>query len=211
MPIPIQALSIVEATTISYEKFHENLFLRSALTASERRRALKIILDPFWRPLCELEVNGTTTYEGALLLLSSRFIHSKTFQVRHGHAVGSFIEYVDFTDAGLQLFSEYAGQEYDDGLRERLINSLMCYAAIDNGNGIVARRSAIEAAIDIDDEEFLIRLRSVSVGTYSFSGFEAGMTATLAERTEALAFVSGWDGERTGAEIVQLGSQNRQC
>jgi hypothetical protein len=198
-------LSIIEATKNSHSKFWNNLFLNSALSPTERKRAQNIISDPFWRPLCELEVNGATTYEGALLLFSSNLIRPTSFRVRRGNSAGSFVECVDFTDAGLQLFNEYAGHEGDDSLREKLINSLMCYAAMDLGNGIVARRSAVEGAIEIDDDEFLSRLRSITAGSYAFSGFEAGLSATLEERFEILQYVTGWDGERTGAEIICLG------
>jgi hypothetical protein len=139
MPNPPPALSVTDAVKNSHAQFHKSLFSNSDLTALERKRANTFVQDPFWRPLCELEVNGATTYEGALLLLASKLISSTSFRVRRGHSAGSFVECVDFTDAGLQLFNEYAGQEIDDGLRERLITSLMSYAAIDTGNGIVAR------------------------------------------------------------------------
>lgn len=205
MPHPPLALSIIEATKNSHTHFWNNLFINSELSLTEQKRALNVISDPFWRPLCELEVNGSTTYEGALLLLSSNLIRPTSFRVRRGNAAGSFVECVDFTDAGMQLFNEYAGHECGDSLREKLINSLMCYAAMDLGNGIVARRSAVEGAIEIDDDEFLSRLRSVTVGSYPFSGFEAGLSATSEERFEILQYVTGWDGERTGAEIIRLG------
>lgn len=201
------ALSIIEATRSSYVHFHDNLFLNSNLSSTDQKRARNIIADPFWRPLCELEVNGSTTYEGALLLLSSKFIRPATFRVRRGQAAGTFVECVDFTDAGSQVFQDYAGSEDGDELRGRLINSLMCYAAVDAGNGIVARRSAIEGAIEIDDDEYLLKLRAITSGRYSFSGYEAGLSATVAERFETLEFVTGWDGERTGAEIIQLGAE----
>lgn len=37
--------------------------------------------------------------------------------------------------------------------------------------------------------------------------YPLGGVRRLAERFEILEFVTGWDGERTGAEIIQLGAE----
>lgn len=77
-------LSIIEATKMAHHAFHKNLFLGSDLSPAEKKRALSVIQDPIWRPLCELEVNGATSYEGALLLLSFELIRVTPFLVRQG-------------------------------------------------------------------------------------------------------------------------------
>ena len=80
----------------------------------------------------------------------------------------------------------------------------MCYAAVDMGNGIVARRSAMESAIDIGDGSYLKRLRSITIGNYLFGKFETKSRVTDIERAEGLEFVSNWDGERIGSGILDL-------
>ena len=198
------AMLIVEALQSSHDSFYASAFGGSNLSLAEQKRAMRYLEDPFWRPLCELEVNGATSFEGALLLLAAKFIDRSNFRIRHGPAIGSYIQCVDFTDSGLAQFQYYADEQTDGILKEMILNSLMSYSVIDNGSGVVARRCAIEAAVENHDWAFLNRLRSIPNGIPQFQVSNVEENPTDEERSEYLKFVSGWEGRRSGARIVDL-------
>lgn len=198
------AIFLGEATQSAHTHFYDVIFSKCDLNPEEQKRARRYLEDPFWRPLCELEVNGATNFEGAMLLLAAGLIDYSSFQVRYGPAVGSGVQCVDFTDEGLQQFEYYAGEQVDSDLKEKLINSLMSYALIDYGSGVVARRCAMEAALENDDWTFLTRLRTIPIGMPQFQ--QGGVEVDLSEeaRAEYLEYVSGWEGPRYGASIIEL-------
>ena len=198
------AVLIAEAVQCSHDRFYASAFSGSDLTIAEQKKAMRYLEDPFWRPLCELELNGATSFEGALLLLATKFIDCSTFRVRHGPAIGSYIQSIDFTDSGLAQFQYYADEQTDAVLKEKVLNSLMSYSVIDKGSGVVARRCAIEAAVENHDWDFLNRLRSIPNGIPQFQITNAEENLTEEERSEYLKFVSGWEGQRSGARIVDL-------
>ena len=198
-------LPFVEAATLAFSSYCDRLFHNSSLSEPEKGRALRVILDPFWRPLCELEVNGSTSFEGALILLGAKLVEEDRFMVRTGLAGGQSVEVIDLTEAGMQLFSDYARiVKNSDWAEPNLIDSLRSYAAIDTGAGIVSSRSLAEAAIENDDWVMLNRMRSITTGQFMFRSFEDELELLEDERMEYLENSVDWGEKRLGAQFIRL-------
>ncbi|MAM00286.1 MAG: hypothetical protein CL583_17745 [Alteromonadaceae bacterium] len=201
-------LPFTEAATLAFSSYCEKLFHHSSLSESEKGRALRVILDPFWRPLCELEVNGSTSFEGALILLGAKLVKEDAFMVRTGPAVGHSVEVIDLTEAGVQLFSDYARIVKNSDWQPDLIDSLRSYSAIDTGAGIVSSRSLTEAAIENDDWVMLNRMRSISNGQFMLQSFGGGLELLEDERMEYLENSIDWGEKRLGAQFIRLSKCN---
>ena len=200
-------ISVKQAVTAAHAEFCKNVFLNSPLTDTERHLTRKLLADPLWRPLCELEVNGATSVEGGLMLMASGLIENRPFIIRGGPAKGSTVAAVDLTERGMAQFSHYCGENGTDDKQDfmsSLIDSLQAYAAIDFGSGLIATRSMIEGAIDFDDWDLLKRLKQIPYDAPLLSGSLPPTKNVRAPRRNYLQYVAGWDGVRTGSEIISL-------
>ena len=198
------AICIVDALTHARDAYDAAVFSGSRLDPARQERTRRYLQDPFWRPLCELGVNGATSFEGTMLLLAAQFIDTSSFQVRRGPAIGMSVQSVDFTPSGREQLDYYLADHIDGDLPEELINALRAYCVIDTGSGIAARRCAIEGAIEYRDGDFLRRIKSIPYQTPQFSASDVTGTITLDERAAYLAYVTQWDLPRTGAQIIDL-------
>lgn len=201
---PKPVMLIADAVQAAHEKFYEVALSGSELTAAEKSEVARYVDDPLWRPLCELAVNGITTFEGAMLLLAAGMIEISSFRIRHGPEKGSSTQCIEITDAGSQQFNYFFGTNIDVDLREKAVISLMSYALIDNGSGAAASRSTLEAAIENHDYDLLRRIRAVPFGAPQFRIGEAKRTIPDSTRLRYLGFIFDRSDERSGAGIIDV-------
>uniref|UniRef100_A4WQQ1 Uncharacterized protein n=1 Tax=Cereibacter sphaeroides (strain ATCC 17025 / ATH 2.4.3) TaxID=349102 RepID=A4WQQ1_CERS5 len=172
------------------------------------KRSIQYLTDPLWRPLVELEINGATSYEGALMLAGAGLVTSVSFVARSGRERGRSVPFVDFTDLGRECLNEYlcfSGKE--DPCREALFQAIGSYLVVDRGSGIVATRSLLEVALEIDDWDILKRIRHLGTGCPFGMSYEVqpqDQAVTEEERMEMSQFFSDWDEERLGAKLIDL-------
>lgn len=200
-------ISVMQAVTAAHAEFFKEVFSDSPLTDIDQHDARKVLADPLWRPLCELEVNSATSVEGGLMLMASGLIENKPLIIQKGPAKGSTVACVELTETGMVKFSNYLGGYGTDELHDfmcSLIDSLRAYAAIDFGSGLVATRYMIEGAIDFDDWDLLKRLKHIPYDTPLFSGSSLPTSNAQVPSREYIEHVAGWDGVRAGSDIISL-------
>lgn len=202
--VPKPVMLLADAVQAAHERFYEVAFSNIELTAAEKSMLTRFIEDPLWRPLCELAVNGITSFQGAMLLLAADMITTSSFRIRHGPAKGFLTQCIKITDEGSQQFTYFSGTSLDVDLKEKAVISLMSYALIDNGYGAAASRSTLEAAIENHDYDLLRRIRSVPFGDLQFRIEEGKRVMPDSTRLEYLGFIFDRSDERSGAGIIDL-------
>lgn len=202
--VPKPVMLIADAVQAAHERFYEVAFSESELTAAEKSEVMRYVEDPLWRPLCEIAVNGITSFEGASLLLGAKMITTSAFRIRHGPDKGSITQCVELTDEGYKKFNYFYGSGIEVDLKEKAVISLMAYALIDNGAGAAASRCALEAAIENHDYDLLRRIRSVPFGAPQFMLAEGKRVMPDTTRLEYLGLIFDRSDERSGAGIIDL-------
>lgn len=179
------------------------------------KRLVRLVDDPFLRPIAELLQNGATSFEGGLILKERGFLDVREFVARAGPLEGEMIEIVRLTDEA-RLFHEEASElpEHDEhkpfDAFEAFVEGVTGYLAIDRGNGIVVNRDLAEVALDFDDGDILNRLMSLKSYRRQLLQ-ELPQTLTADRRMEYKDYWSGPDAwERHGAEIVDLAHHGRE-
>lgn len=206
-PNPAPRLNIKAALCSSHEVFIRTVFQNTSLSSAEKKLVLSFILDPIWRPLCELKVNGLTSYEGGLMLLGAKFVANDTFFIRKGDFAGMGVVTCDITREGNEQFDGYFGVHTGEkraNFAFEIIASFQQYAAIDTGAGLVASRSALECAIEFEDWDILKRLRDMPTGLFSFRGQQCEDPLPPEFRDDYMEFYGSWEEMRTGSEVVDL-------
>ena len=180
--------------------------IRTAVTDPSAVKFITALLSrPLLRPLLELEYNGCTTYESALLLSSHELVRTTRFRCRSASFRGQEFEALELSHLGVEaLFLE---QEGFDGSRwmKMFQTGVEGYACIDHGAGVCISREHFETALDIPDPEMLERVVYLSNGARQISkGFRAEEFVDEACRREH----STWwtlDGKpRTSVEVADL-------
>lgn len=198
-------LFIMRAVQAADRAFFENVMNEKRLTSAETCMARKVLRDPTWRPLCELAMNGVTTFEGALILKACGLVQKSPFIVRSGHERGTPVAGVDFSDEGRVRVEDYLIASDNEALASfsaKLAGSVTDYAAIDTGAGLVATRSALEGALQFDDWELLSRLRHIPDGGPLFPSPPENKDCL--DRDEYFEYLNEWTVERYGWEIMDL-------
>lgn len=199
---------LYEADVAAKSAFLEAIRQKGGSKGLNLKRSIQYLTDPLWRPLVELEINGATSYEGALMLAGAGLIISSSFVVRNGRAGGCSAPFVDLTSAGRESLDEYlrfSGK--GDSCREALFQAIGSYLVVDRGNGIVATRSLLELALEIDDWDILKRVRHLGTGGPFGMSHEVrpqDQAITEEDRMEMSQFFSDWDEERLGAKLIDL-------
>lgn len=204
---PTPRLNIKAAVCSSHEIFMRTVFQNTRLSAVEKKIALSFLTDPVWRPLCELKVNGLTSYEGALILMGAKLVVNDVFFVRKADYTGLSVVTCDLSREGNDQFDRYFGihtGEKRANFTFEIFASFQEYAAIDTGAGLVASRSALESAIEFDDWEILKRLRDLPTGHYSFKGQQCENPLPPEFRADYMEFYSSWENMRTGSQVIDL-------
>lgn len=169
-----------------------------------RRRAAQIFAEPALLPLCELALNGATAYEGAVYLRQEGYAERSSFTVRRGPLAGISIVAFDLTAAGRDAFADLLEMKqdiFDDGL----MGHFQSYCVIDQGSGIVASRSLIEAALEIGDGALIERLADPAQPVHAGQGLSLPTRIDASQRAEALTkWVSQEGDDRSGAAILDL-------
>ncbi len=200
-------ISVQQAVAAAHAAFFKTVFSESSLTDAEQHLARKLLADPMWRPLCELVVNGVTSYEGGLVLKACDLVQNMPFVVRGGPATGTTVTAVELNNNGVAQFSAYCdgpGTNEKQDFHYSLIDALRAYAAIDSGSGLIAKRSAIEGALEFDDWDLLKRLKHLPYGSPMFRDYSLLPGDARVPRGEYFQYVASWDGDRTGTDIVAL-------
>ena len=135
--------------------------LNEFITDLVGRRLIQRLLDnPSFRPLLEIELNGCTTYRSARLLAAEDLVKMEEFKVRAPPFRGRYCEAMQVTHAGeIVLIEELEGLEENRWL-SILRQSVVAYSCIDEGNGICGTRSFIETALELPDPDILKRVVS---------------------------------------------------
>lgn len=205
------ALFIMRALQAADRAFFANVFNDQRLTKAQKYIARKLLREPTWRPLCELAMNGVTSFEGALILSASGLIERSSFTVRAGHARGLSVNAIELSGEGSMRFQEYyliSGNEELSDFSSDLVNCFTDYAAIDYGAGLVAARSAVEGALHFDDWELLSKLREIPDGKPVF--ISPPEYEYCIDRDEYLGYSSDWVIGRSGCEIIDLSQSNEK-
>lgn len=207
MKHPQTPASALQNAFQSINATYAEAFVAEGVVPSEQRgHALSIVANPFWRPICELEVNGATDYIGGLALLALGYASPRTFTVRSGPYIGTVVEALEFTPDGEHYFDDiskiHRQRDTDWEMRCNLIDRVANYAAVDFGVGIVARRSALEIALETDDFDYLNRVRRITNETYQFNHRETFKAVDAGDRARLLHTVSEWETSRPRAEII---------
>ncbi|WP_417812505.1 hypothetical protein [Thalassospira alkalitolerans] len=200
-------LKIAEASAHAYTAFCENLFSNSKLSDAQKRRVLNLVKDPFWRPICELRINGMTSFEGGLMLVAAKLAWKTNFKLKTGPAAGQEIEVVNLHLNGMELFMSFIGGAPGTKFSKFLLSSIKTYAVVDMGAGIVASEEVIQAAIQNDDWALLTRMRAISDRRFMFHFMRKETNLTNEERAEYLEDLQCKHsdyGARTGARIVDV-------
>lgn len=209
-PLP-SGISLVDAEMAARQAFLTVIEGAHGLSKLSVRRIQAYLTDPVWRAAYELDINGAIPFESGLMLLGARIIRVSEFTVRRGRYAGHPLEFVEFTDSGLQFLEACAAFEDEDcPHREAVFACLSSYLVIDRGNGIVATRSLLEVAVEIDDWELLSRHRPLRGDTrfgLSFSHVKPPeIIASEEDREEMFEYCSDWPGERSGFAVIDLSS-----
>lgn len=204
---PKPRLNIKNAVCLSHDVFNRTVFEGTDLSDAERKLARSFLSDPLWRPLCELSTNGFTSYEGALMLLGADMIRTDAFTVRKGKASGMLATTCDLTVEGRDYLETYLGAKASDARSDfafEVMASFQEYAAIDNGAGLVATRSALEAALEFEDWKILKKLRDLPNGFYRFQTITEHKEISRKERKEYMEFTTTLEDNRTGSDVIDL-------
>jgi hypothetical protein len=213
-PLPSD-ISLVDAEMSARRAFNAAIESVKGLSKLAVRRIQAYLNDPVWRAAYELRINGATSFESGLILLGARMIRLGNLTVRTGRFRGYPLEFAEFTDYGLQYLNACASFEGEDcPHREAVFECIGSYLVIDRGNGIVATRSLLEVAVEIDDWELLSRHRSLADDIRS-GGIFADMKppkviASEEDWEEMFEYCSDWPGERSGFAVVDL-SGSKSC
>lgn len=167
-------------------------------------RAAEFLKDSRVLPLCELILNGATSYEGAVLLLSEGFAERGSFVVRRGPLSGRTVVTFDPSPEGQSWFDdirEWKQDLFDAGLTDLVTDTFV----VDNGHGVVATRTMVEIALEIGDGALLKRLVDPAAPFGVRQGLEIEERVTPEARREALEQWLGESVPRSGAAIVDLG------
>lgn len=200
-------LKLAEASAHAYSAFCEKLFLNSNLSNAQKRRVLNLMKDPFWRPICEMRINGMTSFEGGLMLVAAKLAWKKNVKLKTGPAAGQEIEVVNLHLNGMELFMSFIGGAPGTVFSKFLLSSIKNYAVVDMGAGIVASDEVIQAAIQNDDWALLTRMRAISDRRFMFHFVGKETNLVEEERAEYLEDLQCkyFDyGVRTGARIVDV-------
>lgn len=172
--------------------------------AQQLGRAAAFLKDPRVLPLCELILNGVTSYEGAVRLMSEGFAERDSFTVRLGPLAGRTIVTFDPSPEGQSWFDDLREWKHDlfvAGVTDLVTDTCV----VDNGYGVAATRTMVEIALEIGDGALLKRLVDPAAPLGVHQGLEIEERVTSEVHREAL---ERWLGEvvpRSGAAIVDLG------
>lgn len=110
----------------------------------------------------------------------------------------------DLTTAGRGAFADLLEMKqdiFDDGL----MGHFQSYCVIDQGSGIVASRSLIEAALEIGDGALIERLADPAQPVHAGQGLSLPTRIDASQRADALTKWVSQEGEdRSGAAILDL-------
>lgn len=207
MSRPKPRLNIKEAICQSHEMFIKTVFEKTSFSQAERKMVQSFLSDPLFRPLCELAANGLTSFEGALILTGANMINRDEFVVRKGPATNAIVTTCQINQTGHNYLEAYLEPSASDERVKfvfEIISSFQSYAAIDNGAGIAASRSAVECALEFEDWELLKRIRDVPSGLYNFNNIACSETIDPDLRSQYMDFVTIWEHNRTGADVIDL-------
>lgn len=178
-----------------------------------------MLADPVLRPMLELNENGATNYENALMLASLGFLASKTERITTGQFTGARVQCVSLTDNGRQYISNWQVEmqsihtDATPNPFDVLLRFIRSYLVIDRGSGIVATTRVAKVALELNDKRILSRMVSMEYALFQFD-----LDAVIHDATETawMKLASTWsntfDSSRTGASVVDLFDTNyAQC
>ncbi|PYF09249.1 hypothetical protein C8J30_110123 [Rhodobacter viridis] len=197
---------LVEAEIAARQAFDARIAREPGFSALARKRVSRYLDNPIWRGLVELHLNGATSFEHGLMLRGAGLLRPARFFVLAGDLAGRELDCVEFTDLGLeQLHGTLSFKGADDPCREAIYRAVSSYLVIDRGNGIVATRSALEVALEIDDRDLLSRACSLVSGCpMALPPPARSKGATEEDWMEMAEFFSNGDDDRRGAAIIDL-------
>ncbi len=178
-----------------------------------------MLADPLLRPMLEINENGATNYENALMLTSLGFLASKTERITTGQFTGARLQCISLTDHGRQYISNWqdAMQSVHTDATPHpfdvLLRFIRSYLVIDRGSGIVATTGVANFALKLNDRRILSRIVSIENAVFQF---DLGTLARDAPETAWMKLAGSWSNtpvsSRTGASVVDLFDTNYgQC
>ena len=160
-----------------------DMLLRADISAAQARREIygqfiadevglriveRVLANPVFRPLLELELNGCTGFQAARLLLSEALVRPVSFKARAQLFRSRPCEALELTPLGnATLWDEQEGLE-DNRWFALLRGSIVGYSCIDDGSGICPTRDFLETALELPDLEILKRCVVSSTGERQF-------------------------------------------
>lgn len=168
----------------------------------------RLLSNPTLRPLMELELNGCTNLEGALLLSSQEYVRTICFRGRSARFRAREFEALEMTPLGAAaLMAECEGLEENHWLSE-FQTAVEGYVCVDQGAGICLSRSHFETALEIPDPEVLVRVVFLNNGMRQIAEMYRKEEFIDAEcRRDHSIWWSGTGKGRKGVEVVDLGRQ----
>lgn len=207
-PVPY----LVEAEIAARKAFDARLAEEPGLTDLCRRRIARYLQDPIWRGMAEIALNGVTSFEHGLMLRGAGLVRPAKFAKCHSALSDAYIACVECTDRGLEYLQDALSFGPDeDPARDAIIRAIMSYLVIDRGNGIVATRSLLDVAIEIDDRDLLRRVMSLANCNPAIDHETLDRVLTGAseqDRMEMADFYGSDDDDRRGAAIIDLSARD---
>lgn len=180
--------------------------LKKELKPPLARRFLSKYLDhPVLRPLLELEINGSTSYEGALVLFGQELVKTTKFRCRSAALRGVNCEALEISSLGwAMLAAEQEGLE-DNRWMQGLRAAIAHYACLDRGAGICMARAALETALEIPDPDILQRVVFLHSGMRQFANHPSQAQPIDDNLRSEHSFWWSIDGEkRKGVAVIDL-------
>lgn len=160
--------NIIPLSDLAARRARDESLLEGVQQPLARSFVTNLLNRPVLRPLLELEINGCTNYEGALVLLGQELIQTTRFRCRSTDLRGAECEALEFSNLG------WATLEVEqEGLENNLWMSFFreaigSYACIDAGSGICMTRAHLETALEIPDPAILERVVFLNNGMRQF-------------------------------------------
>lgn len=200
-------LSFLRNADIAARSARDKVIIEAVSDAGAFHFMRRLLSNPTLRPLMELELNGCTNLEGALMLSSQEYVRTTRFRGRSARFRAREFEALEMTSLGASaLMSEVEGLEENRWLNE-FQTAVEGYVCVDQGAGICLSRSHFETALEIPDPELLERVVFLNNGMRQIAELHRREDFIDAEcRRDHSIWWSATGKGRNGVEVVDLGN-----
>ncbi|WP_170516993.1 hypothetical protein [Ruegeria atlantica] len=203
------SLNFIALADLAARKARDEVIVKSISQPLARRFVTSLLDRPFLRPLLELEINGCTSFEGALLLVGQELAHATKFRCRSQQFRGEECEALEISPLGwTTLAAEQVGLE-DNRWMHLFREAIQGYVCVDQGAGICMSRPLYETALEIPDPALLERVVFINNGAKQFPHFRSGANQTdIGIRQEQSPWWSTDGQKRSCVDVFDLSRAN---